>query len=79
MCGGTSALPNFRQRVLEGVRGLTTDEFDVRVGESAQPADYAFNCARILSQGVGFEDDVLTRTQWLEEGERISDQFFYQI
>jgi len=77
--GGSSSFPNFRQRILEGVRTLTSDEYDVRVGESGNPADYAYSCARTLSQGVGFEDDVLTRTQWLEEGSRVSDQFFDQI
>ena len=45
----------FRARLLDGVRGLANDEFDVRVGDPKNPIDYPRVCAAKMSRAPNFQ------------------------
>jgi len=78
--GGSMSFKGFRARLLDGVRSLANDEYDVRVGDPKNPADYAWTCAARMSRAPEFQERFcVTRQQWLEEGHRATENKFSQI
>ena len=54
-------------------------EFDVRVGDPKNPAEYAWVCASKLAKSANFAKKCITRDQWMEAGSRATEQAFNQI
>ena len=53
--GGSMSFKGFRARLLDGVRSLANDEYDVRIGDPKNPADYAWTCAARMSRAPEFQ------------------------
>lgn len=80
MMGGNTGFKNFRARLLDGIRGLADDEYDVRVGESQMPTTYAWMCAAKMAQNVNFPAErCVTKADWAEYGHRATETKFNQI
>jgi len=77
--GGNVEFKNFRPRLLEGIRTLANDEYDVRVGDPKNPSQYAWVCAAKMSRMANFKSKCVTKEQWLEEGHRATERTFLNI
>jgi actin-related protein 6 len=77
--GGNIEFENFRARMLEGIRGLANDEFDVRVGDPKNPSEYGWVCAAKLARSANFDKQCVTREEWQEVGHRATETLFNQI
>lgn len=59
--GGSMSFHGFRARLLDGVRGLANDEYDVRVGDPKNPIDYPWVCAAKMSRAPNFQGLLRTK------------------
>ena len=60
------SVKGFRARLLDGVRSLANDEYDVRVGDPKNPADYAWTCAARMSRAPEFQGKRFSSFKLLE-------------
>lgn len=74
--GGCSLFPNFQKRLLQDVRKLAPDEFDVKVTLPENPLTYAWEGGSLLSKHPEFYSFVVTKEEYEEEGLHICYERF---
>ncbi|KAE8615181.1 hypothetical protein XENTR_v10008435 [Xenopus tropicalis] len=76
LTGGNTLFPGFRERVFSEVRKLTPTDFDVSVILPENPISYAWEGGKIISENDDFEDMVVTREDYEENGHIICEEKF---
>uniref|UniRef100_A0AC11ECJ8 Actin related protein 6 n=1 Tax=Ovis aries TaxID=9940 RepID=A0AC11ECJ8_SHEEP len=76
LTGGNSLFPGFRDRVYSEVRCLTPTDYDVSVVLPENPITYAWEGGKLISENDDFEDMVVTREDYEENGHSICEEKF---
>lgn len=76
LTGGNSYLPGFKERVYSEVRKLTPTDYDVSVILPANPITYSWEGGKLISENDDFEDMVVTREDYEENGHVICEEKF---
>ncbi|XP_070533347.1 actin-related protein 6-like [Ptychodera flava] len=72
LTGGNSLLPGYRKRILDDVRSLAPQEYEVNVSLPTNPITHAWQGGGILSKLDNFESDYcVTRKEYDEHGQGI--------
>ena len=70
--GGNSLYPGFRDQVYSEVRCLTPIDYDVSVVLPEDPIIYAWEGGKFISENDDFDDMVVTREDYEENGHSVS-------
>ncbi|CAK7305392.1 Actin-related protein 6 [Vulpes lagopus] len=76
LTGGNSLFPGFRDRVYSEVRCLTPTDYDVSVVLPENPITYAWEGGKLISENDDFEDMVVTREDYEENGHSVCEEKF---
>ncbi|XP_039210000.1 actin-related protein 6 isoform X4 [Crotalus tigris] len=76
LTGGNSLFPGFRDRVYSEVRCLTPTDYDVSVVLPENPITYSWEGGKLISENDDFEDMVVTREDYEENGHSICEEKF---
>ncbi|XP_040840103.1 actin-related protein 6 isoform X2 [Ochotona curzoniae] len=76
LTGGNPLFPGFRDRVYSEVRCLTPTDYDVSVVLPENPITYAWEGGKLISENDDFEDMVVTREDYEENGHSICEEKF---
>ncbi|KAG8439466.1 hypothetical protein GDO86_005614 [Hymenochirus boettgeri] len=76
LTGGNTLFPGFRERVYSEVRQLTPTDFDVAVILPENPITYSWEGGKLISENDDFEDMVVTRDEYEENGHAICEEKF---
>uniref|UniRef100_A0A3B4E8B2 Actin-related protein 6 n=1 Tax=Pygocentrus nattereri TaxID=42514 RepID=A0A3B4E8B2_PYGNA len=75
LTGGNALFPGFRDRVYKEVRALAPAEFQVSVVLPQNPICYAWEGGKLLAENPDFEEMVVTREDYEENGHCIYEKF----
>ncbi|TSK28083.1 Actin-related protein 6 [Bagarius yarrelli] len=76
LTGGNTLFPGFRDRVYKEVRALAPTEFDVSVIQPQNLICYAWEGGKLLAENPDFEDMVVTREDYEENGHYVCEEKF---
>uniref|UniRef100_A0A6I8PDT1 Actin related protein 6 n=1 Tax=Ornithorhynchus anatinus TaxID=9258 RepID=A0A6I8PDT1_ORNAN len=76
LTGGNSLFPGFRDRVYSEVRCLTPTDYEVSVVLPENPITYSWEGGKLISENDDFEDMVVTRDDYEENGHCICEEKF---
>ncbi|XP_015280306.1 PREDICTED: actin-related protein 6 isoform X4 [Gekko japonicus] len=76
LTGGNTLFPGFRDRVYSEVRCLTPTDYDVSVVLPENPITYSWEGGKLISENDDFEDMVVTREDYEENGHSICEEKF---
>ncbi|KAH0500142.1 Actin-related protein 6, partial [Microtus ochrogaster] len=76
LTGGNSLFPGFRDRVYSEVRCLTPTDYDVSVVLPENPITYSWEGGKLISENDDFEDMVVTREDYEENGHSVCEEKF---
>ncbi|KPP69784.1 ARP6 actin-related protein 6-like [Scleropages formosus] len=76
LTGGNALFPGFRERVYKEVRSLAPTDFDVSVVLPANPICYPWEGGKLLSENPDFDEMVVTRDDYEENGHLICEEKF---
>ncbi|XP_047658631.1 actin-related protein 6 isoform X1 [Tachysurus fulvidraco] len=76
LTGGNTLFSGFRDRVYQEVRALAPSEFDVSVIQPQNPICYPWTGGKLLAENPDFEDMVVTREDYEENGHYVCEEKF---
>ncbi|XP_058045857.1 actin-related protein 6 isoform X2 [Ahaetulla prasina] len=76
LTGGNSLFPGFRDRVYSEVRCLTPTDYEVSVVLPENSITYSWEGGKLISENDDFEDMVVTREDYEENGHSICEEKF---
>ncbi|RXM36711.1 Actin-related protein 6 [Acipenser ruthenus] len=76
LTGGNTLFPGFRDRVFKDVRSLTPTDYDVSVVQPENPISYSWEGGKLLSDNPDFDEMVVTREDYEENGHCICEEKF---
>ncbi|CAJ0924391.1 unnamed protein product [Ranitomeya imitator] len=76
LTGGNALFPGFKERVYSEVRKLTPTDYDVSVILPKNPITYSWEGGKLISENDDFEDMVVTREDYEENGHEICEEKF---
>jgi len=78
-CGGTTSIPNFSQRLLQDVRSMVPQAFEVNVVQMDNPASAAWMGGAELAHTPTMQQIVISRAEYEEKGHMACRQKMHQI